>query len=64
MYLYAGFPVVDTEPIRVPGVVLHQLLQSPEGGPPSNEEPSLVQLPELQKVPINCFTLLEVNCNK
>ncbi len=49
MYLYAGFPEVDTEPIRVPGVVLHQLLQGPEGGASCYEEPALVQLPELQK---------------
>lgn len=55
LYLYAGLPEVDAESVSVPGVVLHQLLQGPEGGPPGDEEPSLVQLTD----PANIFIYKE-----
>ena len=44
VYLYAGFPKVDAEPVRVSAVVLDQLLQAPERGAPRDEEPALIQL--------------------
>lgn len=43
-HLGAGKAEVDAEAIRVPAVVLHQLLQGVEGGPPRYEEAALVQL--------------------
>jgi hypothetical protein len=49
-YLYAGFPEINTESIRVPGIVFHQLLQSPESCPPRYEETTFVQLPENMEI--------------
>ena len=43
-HLGAGRPQVDAQAVRVPAVVLHQLLQRAEGGAPRNKEPALVQL--------------------
>ena len=54
-YLYAGLAQVDAQTVRVPAVVLHQLLQGAEGGAPRNKEPALVQLADavvLHRVPI------------
>ena len=44
LYLYAGFPQIDAQPVGVPAVVFHQLLQGPERGAPGDEESALVQL--------------------
>jgi hypothetical protein len=54
-YLYAGLAQIDAEPVRVPGVVLHELLERAEGGAPRNKEAALVQLPDpvvLHRVPV------------
>ena len=46
-HLGAGGPQVDAQAVRVPAVVLHQLLQRAERGAPRDEEPALVKLPEI-----------------
>ena len=43
-HLGAGKTEVDAEAVRVPAVVLHQLLQCVEGGPARYEKAALVQL--------------------
>ena len=46
-HLGAGRPQVDAQAVRVPAVVLHQLLQRAERGAPRDEEPALVKLPKI-----------------
>lgn len=45
-HLNAWFAQVHAQSVRVLAVVLDQFLQRPEGGPPGNEESTLVQLPD------------------
>ena len=45
-YLYASLPQVDAKAVGVSAVVIYQLLKGPEGRPPGNEEPALVELPD------------------
>jgi len=44
-HLNARFPQIHAEPVRVATVVLDELQQRPEGGPPGDEEAALVELP-------------------
>jgi len=45
-HLNASLSEVDAEAVRIPAVVIDELLQRPEGRPPRYEEASLVQLPD------------------
>ena len=44
-HLYARLPKVDTESVRVPAIMLDQLLQCSESCSPCNEESSIIKLP-------------------
>lgn len=45
-YLHTRFAEIDAQTVRVLAVVLHEILEISECGPPGNEEATLVQLPD------------------
>lgn len=60
-YLHTGLAQINAQAVRILAVVLHEILQIPEGGSPGDEEATLVQLADA--IMLHRVTVSHCNAN-